>query len=99
MLPIGLNHMTVSRASALRLLDVAQGLGCVGVELRNDLGRPLFGDDTATTFAQAAARKGQRILALAEVKAFNDETAAKRDVAETLIGTAAACGADREGGV
>ena len=93
MLPIGLNHMTVPRASARKLLDVAETLGCVGVELRNDLGRPLFEGETATAFADAASEKNLRVLALAEVKAFNHEMADKSDAAQALMMTAAACGA------
>lgn len=93
MLPIGLNHMTVPRASARKLLDVAATLGCTGVELRNDLGRPIFEGEPATRFGDAAAEKGIEIFGLAEVKAFNHNTAQKSDMAEALIMTAAACGA------
>ena len=32
-----LNHMTVAGASYVQLLDMAAALGCVGVEVRNDL--------------------------------------------------------------
>lgn len=94
MLPIGLNHMTVRRASARKLLDVAATLGCVGVELRNDVGRPLFDGETATVFSDAAKEKSLRILALAEVKAFNHDTAERVDAAQALIMTAAACRAE-----
>ena len=86
--------MTARRASVRKLLDVAMTLGCVGVEIRNDLGRPLFDGEPATTFGDEAAEKGLRILALAEVKAFNHNTAEKSDTAHALIVTAAACGAE-----
>ncbi len=94
MLPIGLNHMTMPHASVATLLDVAANLGCIGVEIRTDLGHPLFDGATATAFADAAARKGQRILGLAEAKAFNENTADKLKTIEALVTTAAACGAE-----
>ena len=94
MLPIGLNHMTVPNASTRQLFDVASALGCVGVELRNDLGRPLFDGDDPAEIAELARAKGQRILALAEVKAFNDNPENKREVAVALIAMAKACGAE-----
>jgi 2-keto-myo-inositol isomerase len=94
MLPIGLNHMTVPRLSARDMLDMAVTLGCAGVELRNDLGKPLFDDEDASAFGQAAEQVGLRIFALAEVKAFNTNPADNRDAATALIETAAACGAE-----
>ena len=62
-LPFALNHMTAPRLSFGAFLDLAAALGCVGVEFRNDLGRPLYeGADPAAVKAAAAA-KGLRILA------------------------------------
>ena len=55
MLPIGLNHMTVPIVATQHLLQLASALGCAGVELRNDLGRPLFDDDDPATIAALAA--------------------------------------------
>jgi len=94
MLPIGLNHMTVPHASTDQLLDVALAVGCVGIELRNDLAMALFDGRDPALVAAAAAAKGQRILALAEVKAFNQNTHDKLGDAETLIATANACVAE-----
>ena len=37
-----LNQKTASRLGFAAFLDLAADLGCVGVEPRNDLGRPLF---------------------------------------------------------
>ena len=37
-----LNQKTASRLDFAAFLDLAADLGCVGVEPRNDLGRPLF---------------------------------------------------------
>jgi 2-keto-myo-inositol isomerase len=75
-------------------LDLAQGLGCAGVEFRNDLAGPLFGGDDPARVKAAAAARGLRILALAEVKMFNDWSAAKAAEAEALMQTAVAAGAE-----
>ena len=94
MLPFALNHMTVARLSFAELLDAAARLGCVGVEVRNDLARPLF-DGLPPEQAGAMAReKGLRILALAEVKRFNDWSEAKAEEARALMATARAAGAE-----
>ena len=54
MLPFALNHMTVARLGYVELLDAAAALGCVGVEVRNDLPQPLFdGLDPAEAGAMA----------------------------------------------
>jgi 2-keto-myo-inositol isomerase len=75
-------------------LDLANGLGCVGVEFRNDLKTALFsGADPAEVKAAIAAR-GLRFLALAEVKMFNDWSAAKAAEAEALMKIAVAAGAE-----
>jgi 2-keto-myo-inositol isomerase len=39
-----LNQKTVSRLGYAAFLDLALELGCVGVEPRNDLGRPFFNE-------------------------------------------------------
>lgn len=94
MLPFALNHMTTPKLGWLAFLDLAQALGCVGVEFRNDFKTPLFdGADPAAVGAAAKAR-GLRILALAEVKMFNDWSDAKRAEAEALMKIAKACGAE-----
>lgn len=92
-LPIGLNHMTVPSASARALLSIAAALGCTGVELRRDLGRPLFDGESGLDFAAAAAVHGQEIWCLAELKAFNENPESKLDQAQELISTAVDCGA------
>lgn len=94
MLPFALNHMTAPRLGWEAFLDLAKGLGCVGVEFRNDLPGKLFdGADPATVGAAARAR-GLRFLALAEVKMFNDWSEAKRAEAELLMQIAVAAGAE-----
>ncbi len=94
MLPFALNHMTAPNLGWQAFLDLAAGLGCVGVEFRNDLPGPLFdGADPAVVGAAVKAR-GLRFLALAEVKMFNDWSDAKRAEAEALMQIAVAAGAE-----
>jgi 2-keto-myo-inositol isomerase len=93
-LAFALNHMTVARVGYADLLKIAESLGCVGVEVRNDLPQPLFdGIDPATAGAMARDR-GLGILAVAEVKRFNDWSDAKRDEARALISIAQSAGAE-----
>lgn len=89
-----LNHMTVARLGYIQLLDLAADLGCVGVEVRNDLPQPLFdGIDPATAGAMARD-KGLRLLAVAEVKRFNDWSETKASEALALMQIARAAGAE-----
>jgi len=94
MLPRALNHMAVPALRWDAFLTLAQGLGCVGVEFRNDLPGALFEGDDPARVGAAAKAAGQRILALAEVKAFNDWSDAKAAEAEALMQIAVACGAE-----
>ncbi len=94
MLPFALNHMTAPRLSWEAFLDLAKGLGCVGVEFRNDLPGKLFDGAEPATVGAAARARGLRFLALAEVKMFNDWSDAKRAEAEALMKIAVAAGAE-----
>lgn len=94
MIPFSLNHMTVARMGFLPLLDLAADLGCVGVELRNDLPQPLFDGMTAEAAGSAIRARGLRLLALAEVKRFNDWSEAKALEALALMKIARAVGAE-----
>ena len=94
MLQFALNHMTVARKSYRELLDIASTLGCVGVEVRNDLPQPLFDGMSPAEAGALAHDKGLRLLALAEVKRFNDWSDDKRAEAAALIGIARAAGAE-----
>lgn len=95
MLNRALNHMAAPRLGWSDFLDLAKDLGCVGVEFRNDLEGELFGGDAPETVAKAARSRGLRILALAEVKAFDDWSDAKLEEARNLIAIAQACGAEK----
>lgn len=91
-----INHMTAPGLGYAELLELAARLGCVGVEFRNDFaGRKLFDGERPSIVRSAAKAAGVRILALAEVKRFNDGSPDKEDEAARLIDIAAECGAER----
>lgn len=89
-----LNHMTVARAGYRDLLDIAGRLGCVGIEVRNDLPGELFDGIDPAEAGRMARDKGLRILAVAEVKRFNDWSDEKAAEAAALIAIAKASGAE-----
>jgi len=94
MVQFALNHMTVARLGFAELVDLAADLGCVGIEVRNDLPQPLF-DGMAPEAAGALIRgKGLRLLAVAEVKRFNDWSDDKAAEALALMKIARAAGAE-----
>lgn len=94
MLPIALNHMTAASFSFPALLELCERLGCVGVEVRNDLTTKLFDGLSADHAGAAARRNGLRILAVAEVKQFNNWSERKRAEAADLMAIAVAAGAE-----
>lgn len=94
MLSFALNHMTAPRLGWQAFADLAAGLGCIGVEYRNDLPGVLFGGDDPATVGAALRARGLRFLALAEVKMFNDWSDAKAAEAEALMKIAVAAGAE-----
>lgn len=94
MMPLGLNHMSMPHSSTIALLDVAESLNFVGVELRNDVPAPLFDGKTASEILREAKNRGLRILALAEVYAFNDNSETTRFKVQDLAELARDCGAE-----
>lgn len=94
MTSFALNHMTVARLSYVQLLALASDLCCVGVEVRNDLPQPLFDGLDPATAGAIARERGLRILALAEVKRFNDWSDDKAAEALALMKIAQAAGAE-----
>ena len=94
MLPFALNHMAAPKLGWEAFLDLAKTLGCVGVEFRNDLPGKLFGGADPAEVAAAVKARGLRLLALAEVKMFNDWSESKRAEAEALMRIAVAAGAE-----
>lgn len=94
MIARALNQKTLRHFRFDAFLNAAQELGCVGVEPRNDLGRPFFDGLEPAQAAQMALERGLRFLGLSEVYGFNvwdDERAAQ---IEALIAVAKAAGAE-----
>ncbi len=89
MLSFALNHMTVPSLSMEQLCDLGRALDVDGIELRNDLDRPLFDGQVEA----AAAIEDLTIFALAEVKAFNAFDEQTYDRALALMDLAVAAGA------
>lgn len=94
MLPFALNHMTAPKLGWQAFLKLAKDLDCVGVEFRNDLPGALFGGADPAEVAATVKAQGLRLLALAEVKMFNDWSDTKRAEAEALMKIAVAAGAE-----
>lgn len=74
-------------------LKLAKELGCIGVEFRNDLSSPLFDGGTPEEAASLAKEYNLDILALSEVKMFNDWSKETAEEADQLMRLAKACGA------
>jgi 2-keto-myo-inositol isomerase len=94
MIAFALNHMTVARLSFRDLVALASGLGCVGIEVRNDLPQPLFDGMDPAEAGVFIRESGLRLLAVAEVKRFNDWSPEKAAEALALMKIARAAGAE-----
>lgn len=95
-----LNHITTPSLPARELVDLAQRLGCVGVELRNDLvdkhltERPFFDGDSPAAIGDYVRNKGLRLLGLSEVYGFNRWSHQMRERVRLLIDQAKESGAE-----
>jgi 2-keto-myo-inositol isomerase len=89
-----LNHMTTPNLGYVDFLDLARRLGCVGVELRNDLDRALFDGVDPAQAGQMARDRGLRIVGLSQVYPFNSWSDAIAAEVRALIATAQAAGAE-----
>lgn len=90
----GLNQVTMARAPFDVFVETAAQLGCVGVEARNDLGRPFFDGREACAAGRDIRARGLRLLGLSQVQPFNrwsDEVEAET---RALIRTAQESGAE-----
>jgi len=89
-----LNQMTTPNLSYQEFLVLARSLNCVGVEVRNDLKRPLFDGLVPAEAGRIAQNEGLRLVGLSQVYPFNIwSPAIKREVQE-LIAVAKAAGAE-----
>ncbi|WP_457580950.1 TIM barrel protein [Ensifer canadensis] len=88
-----LNQKTASRLSYECFLDIAKDLGCVGVEARNDLGRPFFDGLAPGEAGEMARARGLQLLGLSEVYPFDDWSDVRATCVQDLIDTAEASGA------
>lgn len=93
MVELALNQVTAARLNWQATADLARRLGCSGVELRNDLGRPLFEGADPRAVREGLAERGISLYGVAEISRFNAGTAADLTAAEDLIAQAAAAGA------
>ena len=94
MLDFGLNQVTMAHAPIDEFVEVAARLGMVGVELRNDLDRPIFDGLPAGHIAQMLRDQGLRLLGLSQAYPFNrwsDDMAAE---IRSLIDLAVEAGAE-----
>ena len=94
MIDFALNHMTVPRTSWRTLIDIAARLGCTGVEVRNDLGTPLFDGRDPREAGVMARDRGLRIHSVAEIKRFDAWDEGRALEARSLVRAAAAAGAE-----
>ena len=94
MIEFALNHMTVPRASWRTLIDIAARLGCTGVEVRNDLGKPLFDGRDPREAGAMARDRGLRIHSVAEIKQFDAWDEDRALEARSLVRVAATAGAE-----
>jgi 2-keto-myo-inositol isomerase len=89
-----LNQKTASKLGFKAFLDLAADLGCIGVEPRNDLGRPFFDGIAPERAAEMARDRGLRFLGLSEVYPFDDWKEERRAAVAFLIKMAVAAGAE-----
>lgn len=94
MLDFGLNQITISEAPLGVFLDTAARLGCVGVELRNDLGRAMFDGKSAADTRKMLTVRGLRFLGLSQVYPFNRWTSETANNLRRLLETAGEAGAE-----
>ncbi|OED34139.1 hypothetical protein AB833_32515 [Chromatiales bacterium (ex Bugula neritina AB1)] len=89
-----INHVTIANSGFRELVALSADLGCVGVEVRNDLAGTLFDGIEPPVVRQLLNDKRQRLLALAELVAFNDFSDQKLAEAVDLCAIATDFGAE-----
>lgn len=89
-----LNQRTAPNLAFPAFLDLAVRLGCVGVEPRTDLGRPVYDGLAAAEAGRLARERGLRLVGLSEVYPFDDWTSQRRTAVAALLATAHEAGAE-----
>jgi 2-keto-myo-inositol isomerase len=64
--------MTVASIGFSEAAAIAAELGCVGIEVRNDLDHPLFDGQSPEAAAAELRSRGLRLLSVAELRRFNE---------------------------
>jgi len=93
-LQFSLNQRTTPDLAFTDFLDLAAQSGCVGVEPRTDLVRPIFDGLPPAEAGGLARDRGLRLLGLSEVHPFYDWTGERRDALARLIAMAHEAGAE-----
>ncbi len=99
-LDFALNHMATPRLNCRKFLDLAASLGCIGVELHNDLAdkrltdAAFFDGEAPEAIGAHARSNGVRLLGLSEVYGFNAWSDAMRARVQLLIDQAGRAGAE-----
>ena len=94
MLDFALNQVTMANAPLRDVLQTAQRLGCVGVELRNDLDRPLFDGLSAMDAGAMVRDHGLRLLGLSQIYPCNRWSETVAEESQSLIESAVEAGAE-----
>ncbi|MCB2137271.1 MAG: TIM barrel protein [Rhodobacteraceae bacterium] len=89
-----LNHMTTPNLGYGEFLDLASRLGCVGVEVRNDIARPLFDGMAAEAAGDMARARGLRLVGLSQIYPFNAWTPQIEQAVRDLVAIAKTAGAE-----
>ncbi|SEM69736.1 TIM barrel protein [Palleronia pelagia] len=94
LIQFALNQKTLPETPFLAFLDLAADLGCVGVEARIDLGRPLFDGLPAAEAGDRIRERGLRLVGISEVFPFKDWTEERRALTKSLLRSASEAGAE-----
>ena len=94
MLDFGLNQVTMANAPIDEFIETASRLGMVGVELRNDLGGPVFDEQPADRIRRSLRDRGLRLLGVSQVYPFNRWSNGSADDVHALIDLAVEVEAD-----
>jgi hypothetical protein len=94
MIARALNQKAAPHLPSIEFLGLAQEIGCVGVEPRNDLGRPLFDGIDPAEAGSIARSMGIRLVGMCEVNPINDWSDERARAVEALISVTVASGAE-----